>query len=159
MRNDPDYNKISKNAVDDWLGGAAITDIVMGDEILEGTEATPPQDLLKYQIINCRSKVFYYLDDYYMRKNYANQNNPKVESLLKTAIMMLFHNVRASMTKDDPLKVSKVDTLLSSNHVKFIIMAFTEIDQWLYEKKLTSFDGKPRVNQFSTEARNKVNGL
>jgi len=159
MKNDPDYNELSKTALDQWLKGDTIKQIDLGDDILEGTEATPPQDILKYQIINCRSKCFYYLDDYYMRRNYANQRSPKVESLLKTSIMMLFHNVRASLSKDDNFLALKIEAMLKSNKVVFIIRAFEEIDRWLYDKKLTSFDGKPRVNPFSTEARNKVNGL
>lgn len=130
----------------------------MVDYNATSTISTPPGDVLKLQIMERRHYCINAIEQY----NKITQRGGSEEAIhvVKGSVYSLFLELEGSLR--DSLSEQKVTVLNQkaiSNDYGTLVQAFSEMNVFLYEKRLTKFDTRKDVDQTLVEAVNFEHGL
>lgn len=147
-----------------WLQGATATEALAGLESYDPneTEAYTPSELIMFEILKRRSKIFILMEQYYIRCKYAKRKIPRLENALMSQIYSLYNQLRTSMSKDKHFvqEYPIVEKLINSHQIDNHIHAYTNyIEAWLYNKGVVKFDTKQVFKVQSVEEYNQFKGL
>jgi hypothetical protein len=120
-----------------------------------------PTDILKIKILIYRDNLINAIESY-IRYMKVAKNNPCYE--IRTRFFSLFLYVKSAFEKDKTKEFGEqyckdfLNDILHSDY-EVLIMRFYELEDWLYKKELTKFDGKVKWDYSNIELSNKMNGF